>query len=270
MNALFVALELNVMELEGLDPSVHVLKKTLDGLQEAYIQADGKLEDRLNSLLGQMPKFPGHFIYIFDYRAGRITYHRNFEDVLGYNDHEVGFELLYRTMHPEDTPIIARLSEATIKAMDRIRNPKDLFELSLTVDYRMRKKSGKYIKVLRQTSVFEVDPQSGKVTSTFSLCKDISSIKKSPTIGWQIHGTAMSNVDLNGVHEYMGRMHYHPSSREMDILHLMCEGKPSKQIASELGLSTLTVNTHRRNLLKRTGLKNTAELIKRAAEEGWV
>jgi DNA-binding CsgD family transcriptional regulator/PAS domain-containing protein len=264
------AFDFDMMDLEGLDPSVHGLKATLDGLQEDSIREDGKLEDRLNWLLGQMPRFPGHFLYVFDYRAGRLTYHRGFDEVLGYHSDEVGFELLYRAMHPEDAPVIARLSEATIREMDRIRNPKDLFEMTLSVDYRIRKKSGKYIKVLRQTAVFEVDQQSGKVISTFSLCKDISAIKKSATIGWQIHGGAMSRVDLRGVLQYMNRMHYHPSPREMDILGLMCEGKPSKQIAAELGLSTLTVNTHRANLLKRTGLKNTAELITHAVQEGWV
>ena len=53
------------------------------------------------------------------------------------------------------------------------------------------------------------------------------------------------------------------SPRESDVLELLIRGKSSAQIAAELFISKLTVDTHRRNILKKTGAKNTAELISR-------
>lgn len=253
-----------------LDRSVRSLRETIRDLRDDRAEQNTDLERKLDQLIGMMPRFPDHFIYVFNYGLGRIVYHRGFDEVLGYQDEEVDLELLYNTYHPEDAPIIARINEAAIRAMADLRNPHDLFSLTLTVDYRMLKKNGKYIKVLRQTAVFEIDQSSGKVISTFSLCKDISSIKTSTSIGWQIRGPEMATVDLNGLQDYLSRLQYHPSPREKEILERLCEGKASKEVAAAMGISVFTVNTHRRNLLKRTGLKNTAELVKRAHDEDWI
>ena len=49
--------------------------------------------------------------------------------------------------------------------------------------------------------------------------------------------------------------------REKEILALIAEGKTSQNIASELFLSPLTVDTHRKNLIQKFEVKNVAELI---------
>jgi two-component system response regulator DctR len=51
---------------------------------------------------------------------------------------------------------------------------------------------------------------------------------------------------------------------------MLVEGRVSKLISLELGITLNTVNTHRRNILERIGLKNTAELVRMAVEQGWV
>lgn len=58
------------------------------------------------------------------------------------------------------------------------------------------------------------------------------------------------------------------ATREREVLQLLAEGKTSKVIASELGLSTKTVETHRRNISKKLGLRSIAELTKYAVREG--
>ena len=50
----------------------------------------------------------------------------------------------------------------------------------------------------------------------------------------------------------------------------IAQGKGSKAIAEELCISTTTVSTHRRNILQRTGLKNSADLVRYATAVGWV
>jgi DNA-binding NarL/FixJ family response regulator len=54
--------------------------------------------------------------------------------------------------------------------------------------------------------------------------------------------------------------------REKEILALIAEGKTSQNIASELFLSPLTVDTHRKNLIQKFEVKNVAELIMAATQ----
>lgn len=51
------------------------------------------------------------------------------------------------------------------------------------------------------------------------------------------------------------------SRRERDIALLLSKGKQTQEIADELFLSFLTVQTHRRNILQKYKTKNVAELI---------
>lgn len=56
--------------------------------------------------------------------------------------------------------------------------------------------------------------------------------------------------------------------REIEIIRLLASGWGSKQIGDQLNVSRHTVDTHRRNLLKKTGSKNTIELIANCAKMG--
>lgn len=51
------------------------------------------------------------------------------------------------------------------------------------------------------------------------------------------------------------------SSREAEIISLVAEGLTNKQIAEQLFLSTHTVITHRKNIMNKLGLNNTAGLV---------
>jgi len=56
------------------------------------------------------------------------------------------------------------------------------------------------------------------------------------------------------------------SRREKEILALIAEGYTNPQIAEKLFVSPFTVDTHRRNLLTKLDVKNTATLIRFAVE----
>jgi len=54
--------------------------------------------------------------------------------------------------------------------------------------------------------------------------------------------------------------------REKEILNLIAEGYTNPQIAEKIFLSSFTVDSHRKNLLAKLNVKNTATLIKLAVE----
>jgi DNA-binding CsgD family transcriptional regulator len=57
-----------------------------------------------------------------------------------------------------------------------------------------------------------------------------------------------------------------PSAREQQVLARIAQGKTSKQIAVELGISLRTVNTHRENIAKKIGSSSLAAMIRYAIE----
>jgi DNA-binding NarL/FixJ family response regulator len=54
--------------------------------------------------------------------------------------------------------------------------------------------------------------------------------------------------------------------REKEVLQLIAEGYTNPQIAEKIFLSPFTVDSHRKNLLAKLGVKNTASLIRLAVE----
>ncbi len=60
--------------------------------------------------------------------------------------------------------------------------------------------------------------------------------------------------------------HERLSNREYQILRMIASGQSIKAIAAELSLSLQTVSTHRARMLKKMGLRRTAELIRYALE----
>lgn len=58
------------------------------------------------------------------------------------------------------------------------------------------------------------------------------------------------------------------TAREREVLQLLAEGKASKEIAAQLGVSLATVETHRRQIMDKLGLRTVAELTKYAIREG--
>jgi DNA-binding NarL/FixJ family response regulator len=50
--------------------------------------------------------------------------------------------------------------------------------------------------------------------------------------------------------------------REIEVLQLLSDGDSSKMIADKLHISETTAITHRKNLIKKLNVRNTAHLIK--------
>ncbi len=60
------------------------------------------------------------------------------------------------------------------------------------------------------------------------------------------------------------------SSREKEVLQLIADGMTNPQIAAKLFLSMHTVDSHRKNILTKFAVNNTASLIKMAAKYNFV
>ena len=58
--------------------------------------------------------------------------------------------------------------------------------------------------------------------------------------------------------------------REVEIVQLIAQGLIAKEIAGRLNLSTHTIYTHRKNIMKKLQLSTASELVLYAVQMGWV
>lgn len=58
------------------------------------------------------------------------------------------------------------------------------------------------------------------------------------------------------------------TNREKEVLQLIVDGHTTPEIAAQLFISPNTAETHRRNLLAKLGVRNTAELVRLTLEKG--
>ncbi len=56
------------------------------------------------------------------------------------------------------------------------------------------------------------------------------------------------------------------SAREREIVQLLAEGKRSKEVASVLGSSTKTAETHRANIMRKLEMHSVSELVRYAVK----
>ena len=67
-----------------------------------------------------------------------------------------------------------------------------------------------------------------------------------------------------------GERHHGLSPRELEVLHLICQGHSNRAIAEKLDLSVNTISVHRANIMSRLGVHKTAELVVYAIRNGLV
>ena len=60
------------------------------------------------------------------------------------------------------------------------------------------------------------------------------------------------------------------TNREKQVLHLIAYEYSSKEIAQQLYVSSETINSHRKNMMMKMGVRNTAGLVRRGFELGWL
>jgi len=61
-----------------------------------------------------------------------------------------------------------------------------------------------------------------------------------------------------------------PHPREMEVLRMAARGRVNKEIASKLGISQRTVQTHLLNTYRKLGVDNRASAVLRAVKQGWI
>lgn len=217
--------------------------------------AKEKFKERNFEIFDDFPFMTGQCFYVMSFRTRSIIYQKGVFELLGYTPDEFTFDLIVDYFHPDDREMVKRLiSAATNFAVDNDVSRNTSFMLT----YRVKKKNGKYLSVMRQSASHELDEQ-GRLISSFAVISDISFMNNSNHVTWRFDAPG---VDKEKFRKYVS-LSYKGffSERETEILLLMKQGNTSEQISKELFLSKHTIDTHRRNMLKKSSCPGTIELL---------
>jgi DNA-binding NarL/FixJ family response regulator len=109
-----------------------------------------------------------------------------------------------------------------------------------------------------------------KQTSAHDVCRAIREVHKgntffSPSISKRLDHRNQKSPDRTGL---LKKKVAQLTSREMEVLQLIAEGKANKQTASELGIGIKTVEKHREHLMEKLDIHDTAGLTRYAISAG--
>jgi len=221
--------------------------------------------DPLMVELETMMRADNQFLYLADAIQMKIHFtSRGSQRILGIPPEDLTFYQFMEATHPDD---IQRLNLGRSKL---VKVAQDLFiaEKGYTIlssNYRFRTPSGEYSDFLVQCYLYY----------TTIPYKTVFFLKIHTNIDWH-------KKIKNGYHYYIGSdLSYfrYPdndllskgnifSAREFDILKFIASGLSSEEIADRLFLSVHTVNTHRRNIMMKSGKTHISDLIYELKDRG--
>ena len=127
-------------------------------------------------------------------------------------------------------------------------------------------KAGTYGYVLKSSSTNELH----QAIKTVMEGETFMSIGLSLTNNSGMHSQFMHNGKLSASFEDRFIKKFKLTKREIEVLKLVGQAMSNKEIAKELYISDQTVSVHRKNIMKKLDVNNTASLIKFAFEHNLI
>jgi len=105
-----------------------------------------------------------------------------------------------------------------------------------------------------------------------SGASDLVEAIKTIAAGKQFFSSEVSSVIVKSIIEEEPKKHVRDiiSDREKEVILLVAQGLSNNKIGEKMCLSPRTVESHRRNILQKLDVKNTAELIAYANKQNWI
>lgn len=172
-----------------------------------------------------------------------------------------GMRYLWSLMHPDDVDKWLQALEGLMKFTLSEITEEDRRLMSYTWNYRLRKNDGGYVNVIQNTTPLEFDSDNKPIIGlahytvldsrvSMDICASAKKLNKQNEYETLYFNTYSQKLLTEGI-----------SNRERDIIRLLVLDRSSKEIAQKLNISSNTVDTHRRNILKKLNISSTGELV---------
>jgi DNA-binding CsgD family transcriptional regulator len=187
------------------------------------------------------------------------------------NEYDFSVEYIYENVHPDDREHFVA-NEMKVTEFFNALPPEKVMKYKVSYDYRLRKSDGSYIWVLMQTVTIQTD-ELGSVIRVLGMHTNVTHLKT------ENKPSGLSFIGLEGEPSFYNvpvqQTLLIPTKeiftrREKEILRLIIQGITSTKISDILCISPHTVNSHRKNILKKSGCDTVTELISKTITKGWV
>lgn len=189
---------------------------------------------------------------------------KNFTACTGLSRDEMvkgGMNYFWSLFHPEDITLwLNCLRDLMIFTMNEL-DDEQRKRMSYTWNYRIKNGKGKYTSIIQNTTPLQFDSQNKPVVGLAhytvlneDLEMDICACAKYLNENNEYETLFYKNVSCQNL---LGVI----TKRERDVIRLLLIQKTSSEIAERLHISAHTVNTHRKNILKKLNLSSTTELM---------
>ncbi|HET8827987.1 MAG TPA: LuxR C-terminal-related transcriptional regulator [Pelobium sp.] len=203
------------------------------------------------------------YYYIFNCSTTQAEFvSETVKQILGIKEFEdFNIEFLLTHIHPEDLNYFIEFEKKVTQFFNQLP-PEKVLKYKVSYDYRIKKMNGKYIRLLQQVVPIQSD-EHGSVLRVLGVHTDITHLKKT-------NGSTLSFIGLDGEPSYNDVCQGYTqfairkeifTKREKEIMELIGMGKNSTEIADKLFISKHTVDTHRKNMMKKTGANSLIELL---------
>lgn len=171
-----------------------------------------------------------------------------------------GFDYLYSdVVHPDDQHGFIYVYKTAMKHLMKIAPSKQL-ETRFAFDFRLLKPTGETVRVLQNSRVLQASA-TGKPILEVAMLTDITFWKQTTNMALSI--TEPNKKNKLWVYKHQKGMvnAVSISKTELKVLRLFAQGLTNTEVSKELSVSLHTVNTHRKNLIRKTGFNKINELV---------
>lgn len=226
-----------------------------------------EIVDQIASLFSAGP----FYYYIFNFENVKMEYvSEGTREVLGIEPTAFSLQKGFEIIHPEDLSRLHEKESVAIDFLNKITNEEKLM-YKVVYMFRFMHTSGTYRTILHQAKALSITDD-GKIQYTLGihcdvtylnipLTHDVSFISNERPSYYAFKSN--SNMEIKESH-----LKEHFTAREKEIIQHMSMGKNFNQIADLLFVSPHTITTHKKNILSKSGCKNTPELIAKCFREG--
>lgn len=192
--------------------------------------------------------------------------------VLGIESPEIfTAEYIYDNIHPEDKGRFVAHEQKVTEFFNDLP-PEKIMRYKVSYDYRLRAADGNYKWILMQTVTIQSNEE-GAVIRVLGVQTDITDLKPDhKPSGLSFLGLdgepSFHNVPIDETMPEPCKANFSP--REKEVLQHVLSGRSSVEIAELLYISKHTVDSHRKNILSKSGCRSLAELGSKAVKEAWL
>ena len=253
---------------EGLEDTIEANVEALQKIRPGYREKWLKKMAFLDSIAAQM----NAVIFLQDTSVNRFLFMSDKKKILGnYNPDdftsETGMDFSFSNIPPSQRSAALLIKLKTLSyCMEHTSWGVNNVVANMMFSYK--KKGGGYFQFLQKTMVVEMD-DSGHPLLYLRYGFDISHLVR-PSVGLIINAPNETLIWTYNINKKSLEQVNLLSAQEKKILALLAEGRHSKDIGDMLFVSHHTIDTHRRNLLKKTNCIDTTALITFAKMTGLI